>query len=152
MQRFNANFIAVEKMVALALRGELDADLGIDDVADNERPGCRRVFYRGCGGVGECFVGDQNVQQDVGIDGGDHQLAAANIVHELIDRGVAKLGKGIFATAAPFRDADLLRCFPQDNRAIDDFEFDLGVGAYAELLADIFRDRYLAALTDFHIL
>jgi hypothetical protein len=54
---------------------------------------------------GKCFVGNQDVQQDIGIDGGDHQLTATNIVHELIDGGVAELCKGIFATAAPFRDA-----------------------------------------------
>ena len=72
--------------------------------------------------VGERLIGDQDVEQDVGIERGQHRLKlAANVVHESVDgrlvfRRVALLRKTLRALTAPLADTEFDWRFFQDDR------------------------------------
>jgi hypothetical protein len=95
----------IKEVIALLLGCELDKDFRVDDVTDNQRYLIGCVVDDCCSGVGEGLVRDQDVEQDVGVDGADHLLgsAATHIIYELVDGGVAQFGEAVFAVATPFR-------------------------------------------------
>ena len=59
-ERFDPNIILFQEIVALALSRKVRAELGVHDVADNQRATARRVFERPRRNVAELFVGQQN--------------------------------------------------------------------------------------------
>ena len=71
-QVLDPNLIGCEKIVALFLDREMDAEFGVNQIADHQRPGGGGSLERLHGSIAKIGVRKKNVEQNVGIDGGDH--------------------------------------------------------------------------------
>lgn len=60
-----------QQCIAFPLRSEMSAKFRIDDIADHQRPALRRRLNTGQGGRKPLGGRDQNIEQNIGVEGGD---------------------------------------------------------------------------------
>lgn len=72
-QRLRANFIAFKECIAVPLVLEVNAKLRIDDIANHNGAFACGLFKSIARGLIELLIGNQNIEQNIGIDSSDHR-------------------------------------------------------------------------------
>jgi hypothetical protein len=71
-QRLDPNFARRQKLVALLLLREVNTEFRVHKVADDQGAGTGGPIQSFSGTIAKGFARQEDVEKDVGIDGGDH--------------------------------------------------------------------------------
>src|SRR3984885_5153208 len=124
-QRLHTDLIPMQKTVTFTLGVEMDAELGVNQIANDERSIGRCIFQRQNRRVTKLHVPHQNVEQDIRVDGSDHSMrsAAAHIIHETVDGRIAEFFQTVLTAPFPFSKIEFPGSLLQPDGAADNLEF-----------------------------